>query len=168
MLKNVCAYITDNVGKEENIIAANEGVAVGLAAGHYLATGGIPMVYMQNSGIGNSVNPLLSLADEKVYALPILLMIGWRGEPGVHDEPQHAKQGEVTLSLLDTMGIPYSILPGDEMEAEHVIKGMVEACRKNSKPYAIVIKKIRSNLINCSIRLKIHFLCPENKLWNWL
>lgn len=141
LLKNVCAYLTDTLDKSHHIIAANEGTAVGLAAGHYLATGNVPMVYMQNSGLGNAINPLLSLADEKVYAMPILLMIGWRGEPGVHDEPQHIKQGEVTLSLLDAMGIPYVILSADDAEPENVVKGVVEACRKHSKPHAIVIKK---------------------------
>lgn len=141
LLKNVCAYLTDTIDRTDNIIAANEGTAVGLAAGHYLATGNVPMVYMQNSGIGNAVNPLLSLADEKVYAMPILLMIGWRGEPGVHDEPQHIKQGEVTLSLLDTMGIPYVLLPDDETEAMKATRDIVNACKNAKKPHAIVIKK---------------------------
>lgn len=141
LLKNVCAYITDHSPRENNLITANEGAAVGVAAGHYLATGEIPMVYMQNSGLGNTVNPLLSLADEKVYSIPMLLMIGWRGEPGVHDEPQHVKQGEVTLSLLDTMGIPYVILPEDETATATTIGIIVNDCRNTSKPHAIVIKK---------------------------
>lgn len=141
LLKNVCAYITDHLPKEQNLITANEGAAVGVAAGHYLATGQIPMVYMQNSGLGNTVNPLLSLADEKVYSIPMLLMIGWRGEPGVHDEPQHVKQGEVTLPLLDTMGIPYVVLPEEDMTAASTVKSMVNDCRKTSKPHAIVIRK---------------------------
>lgn len=141
LLKNVCAYITDHAGPKNHIIAANEGAAIGLAAGHYLATGNTPMVYMQNSGIGNAVNPLLSLADEKVYAIPILLMIGWRGEPGVHDEPQHIKQGEVTLSLLDAMGIPFVVLPNNESEAENAIVHIANACKESSKPHAIIIKK---------------------------
>lgn len=141
LLKNVCAYITDNFPKENNIITANEGAAVGVAAGHYLATSQIPMVYMQNSGLGNTVNPLLSLADEKVYSIPMLLMIGWRGEPGVHDEPQHVRQGEVTLPLLDTMGIPYQILPEDETAAVTVVGKIVNDCRNTGKPHAIVIRK---------------------------
>lgn len=141
LLKNVCAYITDHFDSEHNLITANEGNAVGVAAGHYLATGEIPLVYMQNSGIGNAVNPLLSLADEKVYSMPILLMIGWRGEPGVHDEPQHVKQGAVTLSLLDTMDIPYIILSNDEKETESELKGIVDKCRAEKRPCAIIIKK---------------------------
>ena len=110
LLKNLCAYITDNVARENNIIAANEGGAVALAAGYHLATGKTGCVYMQNSGEGNAVNPLLSLMDADVYRMPLLLIIGWRGEPRVHDEPQHVKQGKVTLSLLDAMGIPYAVL----------------------------------------------------------
>ena len=141
LLKNVCAYITDNVSPEANIITANEGAAVGVAAGHYLATKNLPLVYMQNSGIGNAVNPLLSLADEKVYSIPMILMIGWRGEPGVHDEPQHVKQGEVTLPLLDTMDIPYVILPDEDGAAAAAIGKIVTDCKNSSKPHAIVIKK---------------------------
>lgn len=141
LLKNVCAYITDNVSPDRNIITANEGSAVGVATGHYLATGGIPLVYMQNSGIGNAVNPLLSLADERVYAIPMIVMIGWRGEPGVHDEPQHVKQGAVTLPLLDAMEIPWIVLPEDDEAATSAINIMVENCRKTSKPHAVVIKK---------------------------
>lgn len=141
LLKNVCAYITDNVSADRNIITANEGSAVGVAAGHYLATRELPLVYMQNSGIGNAVNPLLSLADEKVYSIPVLLMIGWRGEPGVHDEPQHVKQGAVTIELLDAMEIPHIILPDDDTDAAEAVRKIVEECRKTSKPHAIVIKK---------------------------
>lgn len=141
LLKNVCTYITDNFPKENNIITANEGAAVGVAAGHYLATGKLPMVYMQNSGLGNTINPILSLADEKVYSIPMLLMIGWRGEPGVHDEPQHIKQGEVTLPLLETMGIPYIVLPEEESAAVSAIGTIVGDCLKTGKPHAIVIRK---------------------------
>lgn len=141
LLKNLCAYITDNSDSFHNIIAANEGAAVGIAAGHYMATGEVPVVYMQNSGIGNAVNPLMSLADEKVYSLPILLIIGWRGEPGVHDEPQHVKQGEVTLPLLDAMEIPYMILSDDDSSALPAVQMIVNDCKKLSRPHAIVIRK---------------------------
>lgn len=141
LLKNICAYITDNTPKEKNIIAANEGAAVGIAAGYYMASGKLPLVYMQNSGLGNAVNPLLSLADEKVYSLPILLMIGWRGEPGVKDEPQHVKQGEVTLDLLQAMQIPYIILSTQEEKALEQITALVKEAEAASKPHAIVIRK---------------------------
>ena len=141
LLKSLCAYITDNTDESHNIIAANEGAAVGIAAGHYLATGKVPVVYMQNSGIGNAVNPLLSLADEKVYSLPILLIIGWRGEPGIHDEPQHVKQGAVTLPLLKAMGIPYIVLPDENKAAMEAVEKVIGECRVASKPHAIVIRK---------------------------
>lgn len=141
LLKNLCAYITDHSDAGHNIIAANEGAAVGIAAGHYLATGEVPVVYMQNSGIGNAVNPLMSLADEKVYSMPILLVIGWRGEPGVHDEPQHVKQGEVTLPLLEAMQIPFVVLPDNDESALPAVKAIVNDCRTHSKPHAIVIRK---------------------------
>ena len=141
LLKNLCAYITDNSDAYHNIIAANEGAAVGIASGHYLATGEVPVVYMQNSGIGNAVIPLMSLADEKVYSIPLLLIIGWRGEPGVHDEPQHVKQGEVTLPLLDAMQIPYVILPDEDTVALTAVHKIIDDCKKLSKPHAIVIRK---------------------------
>jgi len=141
LLKDICAYITDNTPKERNIIAANEGGAIALATGYHLATGKIPMVYMQNSGIGNAVNPLLSLADAEVYSIPMLLMIGWRGEPGIKDEPQHIKQGKVTLDLLDVMKIPYAILPDDIDSATKVIKEAGAYANKTSAPFALIVKK---------------------------
>lgn len=141
LLKNVCAYITDSVGEDRNIITANEGAAVAVAAGHYLATGELPLVYMQNSGIGNAVNPLLSLADEKVYSIPMILMIGWRGEPGVHDEPQHVKQGAVTRELLDAMEIPYVILSDNDAQMALEIDALISKCRQTLRPHAVIIRK---------------------------
>lgn len=141
LLKNFCAYIQDTEDKEHNIIAANEGAAMGLAAGHYLATGNPACVYMQNSGIGNAVNPLLSLVDEDVYKIPVLLMIGWRGEPGVHDEPQHIKQGKVTLPLLDTMGIPYIVLTEDNEQALAETTDVCKKIHETGLTHAIVIRK---------------------------
>src|SRR3989338_4630859 len=110
LLKDFCAYITDNTEGKNNTIAANEGNAIALAAGHYLATGKFGLVYMQNSGLGNAVNPLTSLADKEVYSIPMLLLIGWRAEPGVKDEPQHKKMGRIMLGMLDNLEIPYAIL----------------------------------------------------------
>ena len=140
LLKSFCAWLSDNIGPSSHIIAANEGAAVALAAGHYLASGRPGCVYMQNSGEGNAINPLASLTDADVYNLPVLLLIGWRGCPGVHDEPQHVKQGKVTLTLLETMGIPYAVLSADEAEASAQI---AEACRAlaSGQVYALVVKK---------------------------
>lgn len=141
LLKNLCAYITDHADEAHNIIAANEGGAMGLAAGHYLATSQIPVVYMQNSGEGNIINPLASLTDPDVYNIPVLLVIGWRGKPGVHDEPQHVKQGKVTTGLLNVMGIDYTVLSKEEDKAEIQIKKAVACMQATNKCYALVIEK---------------------------
>ena len=141
LLKNICAYITDNLPTEQNIIAANEGGAMGIAAGYHLATGKVAVVYMQNSGEGNIINPLASLTDKEVYNIPILLVIGWRGRPGVKDEPQHVKQGKVTTGLLNVMGINYAILPKEEAEAAKQIKIAVDYMKATNECYALVIEK---------------------------
>ena len=140
LLKSFCAYVTDNCG-DVHVIAANEGGAVGLAAGHYLATGKPALVYMQNSGQGNAVNPLCSLADPDVYSIPMVLLVGWRGEPGVKDEPQHVKQGKVTVPLFETLGIPTEVLPDDETAALELTKKMVDYCRFESRPVALIVRK---------------------------
>ena len=141
LLKNLCAYITDHSDSKHNIIAANEGGAIGLAAGHYLATGCIPVVYMQNSGEGNIINPLASLTDPDVYCIPVLLVIGWRGKPGVHDEPQHVKQGKITTGLLNVMGVDYSVLSKEEKIAEKQILRAVEYMQTTKRCYALVVEK---------------------------
>ncbi len=141
LLKNLCAYITDHADTAHNIIAANEGGAMGLAAGHYLATGKIPVVYMQNSGQGNIINPLASLTDPDVYNIPVLLVIGWRGKPGMHDEPQHVKQGKVTTGLLNVMGIDYTVLSKEEDKAEAQMKKAISYMQDTKQCYALVIEK---------------------------
>lgn len=141
LLKDFCAYISEGDKSKKNIIAANEGNAIAMAAGYNLATGKIPLVYMQNSGLGNTINPLISLVDEEVYSIPMLLLIGWRGEPGIKDEPQHVKQGKVTLGLLDTLGIKYEILPDNMDEAKIVISNAISFVKNKSKPFAFVVKK---------------------------
>lgn len=141
LLKDLCAYVTDTLPSAGHIIAANEGSAVALAAGRYLATGEFPVVYLQNSGLGNAVNPLLSLSDPEVYHLPVLLVIGWRGEPGVKDEPQHLKQGKVTLPLLQAMGIPFEVLSDDPRLAEQQAEKGMAHLEQNRSPYALVIRK---------------------------
>lgn len=138
LLKSFCAYLTD---MECNLIAANEGGAIGLAAGHYLATGTPACVYMQNSGQGNAVNPLASLADPDVYSIPMLLVIGWRGMPGVHDEPQHVKQGKITLELMKTLGIPTEVLPEATAKACACVKKLLRRAVKESRPVAVIVKK---------------------------
>lgn len=141
LLKDLCAYISDNTTAKEHTITANEGNAVAFAAGHYMATGNPALVYMQNSGIGNCVNPLLSLTDEEVYNIPLLMFIGWRGEPDKKDEPQHIKQGKVTDKLLDSMNIKYSIMPDSFEEAKPLIQNAFQYMKNTNCPYAFIIKK---------------------------
>lgn len=141
LLKNVCAFISDTLDDRHNIIAANEGGAIGLAAGHYLATGHIPCVYMQNSGEGNAINPLASLTDREVYNIPVLLVIGWRGEPGVHDEPQHVKQGKVTIPLLDAMGIRNEILSQDEEDFRRQLDEAIRYLTEKGEAFALIVRK---------------------------
>ena len=119
-LKALCDYLMNTVGIDcqHHIIAANEGNATALAAGYHLATGKVPVVYMQNSGEGNIINPLASLTNDNVYAIPCVFIIGWRGEPGVYDEPQHIFQGRVTCKLLENMGVEYFIIGKDTTEDE--------------------------------------------------
>lgn len=137
-LKALCNYLMNTYGisKEHHIIAANEGNCVGLAAGYHLATGKVPVVYLQNSGVGNIINPVTSLLNDKVYAIPMIFVIGWRGEPGVKDEPQHIYQGEVTLKLLDDIGIASYIISKETTE-EDLTKAIL-----NYKPLLDVGKNV--------------------------
>jgi phosphonopyruvate decarboxylase len=157
LLKDICAYISDNTPNDKHIIAANEGVAVAIAAGHYLATKNTAMVYMQNSGIGNATNPLLSLADEKVYQIPMFLMIGWRGEPGTKDEPQHVKQGEVTLDLLDAMKISYKVIDDDETVAMKQFQQLISDIQATECPHAAIIRKNTFLPYKLKNKLENHF-----------
>lgn len=142
LLKDFCAYVTDHTDQSSNVITANEGSAVGLATGHYLGTGAIPMVYMQNSGLGNTINPLTSLTDDDVYGIPMLLVVGWRGEPGQKmDAPQHVKMGKVTLPILDALGVPYAVLPNSLEEAAPVIAHAYAEMARTQSPFALVVPK---------------------------
>lgn len=141
LLGQICACISEKTPGANHHITANEGAAVAMASGYYLATGSPAMVYMQNSGLGNAVNPLLSLADNSVYGIPMLIMIGWRGEPGVKDEPQHLAQGAATVSLLESMGIPYHRLPESTAEAASLIKEMTAQSLAEQKPVALLVSK---------------------------
>lgn len=139
LLQGFCAYVADHAPR--HAITANEGAAVALAAGHYLATGRPGVVYLQNSGLGNTINPLLSLADREVYALPMILVIGWRGEPGVEDEPQHRKQGRVMTAMLEAMEMPYRVLSQTSGAALAEIEWVVERARSGSEPAALIVRK---------------------------
>lgn len=141
LLASISAYLFDNHPGEKHVIASNEGASVGLASGYHLGTGKVPVVYMQNSGIGNAVNPLLSLVDQDVYSIPMILFVGWRGEPGVKDEPQHVKQGKVSKDLFDAMQIPCEIMSTDTAEANVQVNKAIEVCKEKSAPYVFLIKK---------------------------
>ncbi len=143
-LKALCNFLisTYGINGKNHVIAANEGNAVGLAAGYHLATNKVPVVYMQNSGEGNIINPLASLLNDKVYGIPCIFVIGWRGEPGVHDEPQHIFQGEVTCKLLEVMDVDYMVISKDTTEAElRAKKEFFDQLLSQGKQVGFVIKK---------------------------
>ncbi len=141
LLRDFCECVTDRVAKNDHVIAVSEGGAVGIAIGKYIATDAIPLVYMQNSGLGNAVNPLISLASKEIYSIPMLLMIGWRGEPGTEDEPQHILQGRSTIPMLKAMDIPYIVLSQKQAEATRQLKNSIKTARELSCPVALVVKK---------------------------
>lgn len=140
LLKNFCFYISDNVNEDRHIISANEGNSIGMACGHYISSGKPALVYMQNSGFGNSINPITSLADKEVYGIPMLILVGWRGEPGVSDEPQHIKQGRVSEDLLKVLELPYSIL-GPDSDYKRILKDAYIQATENSCPAVILVQK---------------------------
>ncbi len=132
----------DGFGPERHHLAVNEGCAVAVAAGHHLATGSVPLVYFQNSGLGNATNPLLSLADPDVYGLPMVLLVGWRGEPGRHDEPQHVAQGRVTTDVLTAMGVPHRLLAADgDVAGRAALRWALAAARERAGPVALLVRR---------------------------
>lgn len=136
LLKDYCSYAYDQGNR---LIAANEGNAIAIASGYHLATGNIPLVYLQNSGFGNTINPLTSLADKEVYSIPMILMIGWRGQPGIKDEPQHIKQGRTMEAQLKAYDIPYFILSENEGEVRDQITRVFKVLHSQSRPVALLI-----------------------------
>ena len=128
------------ISKNNNITAVNEGSAVSMAIGYYLATKKIPCVYMQNSGLGNAINPLASLAHKKVYSVPMVLIVGWRGGPSYHDEPQHKVKGKITLKLLKLLKVKYEIL-NNKVKNFNKFSKLIRYSEKNSTPVAIIVEK---------------------------
>ncbi len=161
LLKSLNISINEKVNSNKHIITSNEGAAVGLGIGYYLATKKIPAVYMQNSGLGNAYNPLISLADIEVASIPILLLIGWRGEvvnnKQVSDEPQHIKQGQITLKTLNIMDIPHIVLDQNSNNLDKKISDILELALTEKRPVAIVFKK---NTFNN--KAKINLSSPKN------
>ena len=140
LLNDFCLFMTNNIPDSRHVMAANEGNAIGIAAGNYMATGNIPVVYMQNSGIGNAANPLLSLTHDCVYGIPMILVIGWRGDPSINDHAQHKKQGELTPVLMKDMDIPYEILDSDDTVIDK-FTWAVNKAKEISSPVALIAKK---------------------------
>jgi phosphonopyruvate decarboxylase len=140
LLANFCAYVDDFCGRDGHQITANEGNAVAVAMGYHMATGKFAAVYMQNSGLGNAINPLTSLADIEVYRVPMLLIIGWRGEPGVKDEPQHVKQGRITLEQLRVLDVPHWVLSANA-GLDVTLEAAFGAMKKRNAPVALVVRK---------------------------
>ena len=141
LLKEFNNVIQKNTITNNHIITANEGSSIALATGYHLATKKIPLVYLQNSGTGNTINPLMSLVSEKVYSIPILIIIGWRGEPGIKDEPQHLSQGECMTNLITSLNLTYDILPTNLTDAKKIINKSLDLIKTKSKPHIILVKK---------------------------
>lgn len=141
-LKQFCDGLQSYQGQLKHYVPANEGAAVGIAVGAYLSSGCPACVYMQNSGLGNIVNPVTSLANREVYGIPMLFIVGWRGEPGVKDEPQHVYQGKITKELLDVLSIPYAVLDADTtMEEAKIILNRAKDAMAERKQFALIVKK---------------------------
>lgn len=163
LLKDILGYIQENSGDKEQITAQNEGGAVALAVGHHLATGEMSLVSLQNSGWGHALNPLLSLA--KIYKIPMMLMIGWRGEPGTHDAIQHSIDGRIIKKLLITAQIPYKILPKQYQKAEKVVKQLCFLAKKNDQPVAILVRRNTFEIYKAGVALSNTFaLSRENAI----
>ncbi len=165
LFKGLCIYL-EKKQKKNNFITANEGSSIGIAIGYYLAKKKLPLVYLQNSGLGNIINPLISLANDKVYGIPIFLLIGWRGEiknnKQIKDEPQHKKQGQITENLLKILDIKYKIL-GKSTNPEHTIKKLADHALKKNKPVALLV---RQNIFKNNLKKKINsnYLTREDAL----
>ncbi len=128
-----------------HIISTNEGSAIGLAIGYYLGKRKPAVIYLQNSGLGNLINPLNSLANPKVYGIPMLLIIGWRGEikknKQISDEPQHKFQGLITLKQLKILNVPYKIIHSKTKNIKKIIKDLRSKSLKLQSPVALVVRK---------------------------
>jgi len=140
LLKYFSYSLSDHIDQNNHIIAANEGNAIAIAAGYHIATNKIPVVYMQNSGLGNAINPLLSLCDPEVYSIPMLLMIGWRGQSGHIDANQHKKMGRIQEDILKTLELPFETITGDQNDFDK-IKRMINLSKSKNEPAIILVQK---------------------------
>lgn len=153
-IKEFCNYLCTQKFKKRHIIASNEGTALSIASGYYAATKKISLVYMQNSGLGNALNPILSLLDSKVYSIPALIFVGWRGEPGIKDEPQHKAQGLFTIPLLKSIKKKFFILNGNKKRDFELLKKAIKLLKKKKEPIFILCKKNIFNKTNIKKNFK--------------
>lgn len=163
ILKDWLNFIKDNKDFQ-HVAASSEGEACAISTGFHLAANRIPVVYMQNSGLGNSVDPLTSLLNEEMYNIPAILLISWRGEPGTNDTPQHTKMGRITTGLLETLGIPYTVLPFEESEINQEIKKAKEYAQEHNSPYALILRKGIIGLYNSEKEEDRHILTREQTI----
>jgi len=165
-LGDLLSYLTINPNTLQHITATSEGEAVGIAAGYYLATKEIPIIYMQNSGLGNAINPLTSLMDKEVYSIPALLLISWRGEPGYKDEPQHIKIGRIMLQILDSLEIPYEFASEETEVTTSLIHKLKALANKNQKPVALILRSstLKKVLPKVDDPHKLNFMVREEIL----
>jgi phosphonopyruvate decarboxylase len=127
------------INKSSHVLATNEGSAVSIGIGYHLSFNKLPCIYMQNSGLANAINPLISIAHKGVYSIPMMMLIGWRGSPGIKDEPQHLIKGKITKNLLKLLGIKYEII---ESEKDfNKIKKLINFSKKKKVPVACLFKK---------------------------
>lgn len=151
LMKDLLLYLQEHVEQKNHVIVANEGLAVALATGYHLSTGRLPLVYLQNSGLGNAVNPLTSLTDKDIYSVPMLLLIGWRGKPGEPDEPQHKKMGRITEQLLDVLEIPFFLLEDKEDVCISTIDKAVILAKERKQPVALLVTSHLFNAYNGTV-----------------
>ena len=170
LLKDLCFYISDHSNTNNHIIAANEGSALSISIGYHLSTNKVPAIYLQNSGLGNLINPLLSLADKDVYSIPMLLIIGWRGKPGVKDEPQHKKTGRVMIDMLKSMKIPYKIINklNKVDKIKNIITDSVNRTKKINSPVVLIIEKDTFEKYNLKKLAKLNYSLVREEAINIL
>ena len=171
LLKDICAYITSSFDKKNHIISTNEGSALSFAAGYYLSQRKPALVYMQNSGLGNIVNPVMSLFHPKVYGIPVILLIGWRGEINeesiqIKDEPQHIKQGSSTIELLEIMDIPYEILDSKNQDIKSMISELKNRSLESNSPVAILVRKNTFSKFKLKLKSQKFELTREDVIMN--
>ena len=164
LLKDFCAYVSDNCEKDKHVIASNEGNAIAIGAGYYFGTKEIPLVYLQNSGFGNTINPITSLLTESVYNIPMLILIGWRGQPGKKDEPQHFMMGKQMEELLESLKLKYSILPDYNEGVEINLKEAVDYMKSTSKPYIFLVQNHSFNKYKLNEQQNLEYIFSREQI----